>query len=88
MAAGPGAGKSRFLDAVAQAVANPSSNLLTHGDRNPKLREALSAGCIPIRVTFNSFSAILEEEINYYKFSVPKALAYRMLYTYVYLLCA
>jgi hypothetical protein len=79
LAAGPGTGKSRFLDEFAAACTDPQ-RLANVSNDDKELCDAL-AGCIPVRVTFNSYSAVHPIETRY-GFDVVQALVYRMLFAY------
>jgi hypothetical protein len=84
LAAGPGAGKSRFLEEFAVVAATDPQRLarVCKGSYT-KLHEVLAAGCIPVRVTFNSYSMVSSLETQLFKLTPEKALSYRMLYSYI-----
>jgi hypothetical protein len=77
LAAGPGAGKSRFLDEFAAVCTDPQ-RLANVSDDDKELCDALT-GCVPVRVTFNSYGSVHPIETRY-GFDVVQALVYRMLF--------
>jgi hypothetical protein len=85
LAAGPGAGKSRFLEEFAAAATDPQRLAQVCKGSHKKLHDALAAGCIPIRVTFNSFCAVSQLETHHFRLNSDQALIYRMLYSYEHL---
>jgi hypothetical protein len=83
LAAGPGGGKSRFLEEFAvMAATDPQRLAQVCKGSYTKLHEVLAAGCIPVRITFNSYSPVSVQETQVFGLNAEQALSYRMLYSY------